>query len=607
MVSQTGHLPRGDSFRWLGLPWLGLCLAVVISIVLAAFVSAKAHAQASIQASGKVSSQIASQTSSQAAENSTQALRVQLLWYHQSQFAGFYVAQARKHFENEGLSVELIEGGADTNPIKSLQDGKADIAISWLGNAWGLSTPEKSVTNIAQIFSGSALAVICRISAGVYTPKDIIGKKIGVWELGDEHVVSEMLRRLEIPMISVRLVKQAPNGEDLIKGRLPCVTAMTYNEYWKIMASGIPATDLLIVSPEMFGIAHVEDGLYVMTDRLASAEFRDQLTRFLQALRRGWQEARIAPTLAVETVQRVAPKLNREHQRHMLETVLGITPEVNRFGVFELDRYESAKRTLLYHGALARVPEHIWTHSVWNELQERDGKTTPLTNATKHYANTISNHWLFKIFLAFGVLTFALSGTLEAVNRGYDFWGRLILAFMSGLGGGTLRDFLIGGERMPLYYVKDLTLPLGVLILVAVTSVVTGIFKDIHKTDGFKTVKTYADIIGFSVLAIAGAKIAIAANMHWAWAPICAALTCAGGGMLRDIVVNQEPATFKGVIYEEIAIVGAVVFLIGLFFANFFENTMVPVLLSVVIGALVIVGLRLIVYRYKIRYPGFSS
>lgn len=275
-MNQTGQLTRGDSFRWLGLPRLGFSLAVVILFVLAALVSVKAHAQASSQTSSQTSGQILSQ----APENSTQALRVQLLWYHQSQFAGFYVAQARKHFENEGLSVELIEGGTDINPIKSLQDGKADVAISWLGNAWGLSTPEKSVTNIAQIFSGSALAVICRISAGVYTPKDIIGKKIGVWELGDEHVVSEMLRRLEIPMISVRIVKQAPNGEDLIKGRLPCVTAMTYNEYWKIMDAGIPATDLLIVSPEMFGIAHVEDGLYVMTDRLASVEFRDQLTRF---------------------------------------------------------------------------------------------------------------------------------------------------------------------------------------------------------------------------------------------------------------------------------------------------------------------------------------
>lgn len=56
-----------------------------------------------------------------------------------------------------------------------------------------------------------------------------------------------------------------------------------------------------------------------------------------------------------------------------------------------------------------------------------------------------------------------------------------------------------------------------------------------------------------------GAMLALAAGMAWFWAPICAALSCAGGGVLRDVLVNQEPHTFKGVIYEEAAIVGGLV------------------------------------------------
>jgi len=64
-------------------------------------------------------------------------------------------------------------------------------------------------------------------------------------------------------------------------------------------------------------------------------------------------------------------------------------------------------------------------------------------------------------------------------------------------------------------------------------------------------------------LAITGAVFAINANMPWFWAPICAALSCAGGGMLKDIVINKEPVTFRGTINEEVAVVGALILVGG--------------------------------------------
>eukprot|EP01037_Dinobryon_pediforme_P040746 gene40746-50064_t len=179
----------------------------------------------------------------------------------------------------------------------------------------------------------------------------------------------------------------------------------------------------------------------------------------------------------------------------------------------------------------------------------------------------------FKVLVYLGVFTFALSGVLEAINRHYDLWGRLILAFLSGVGGGTLRDLIIGGDRLPFYYVKDITYPLGILIVVLITTVIVLMYEDAPQSKTFKTIKKYADILGFSMLAITGAVISISAGLPWFWAPICAALTCAGGGMLRDIVINQEPSTFKGVIYEEAAIVGALFLVGGLMISNHFEYT----------------------------------
>jgi len=203
-----------------------------------------------------------------------------------------------------------------------------------------------------------------------------------------------------------------------------------------------------------------------------------------------------------------------------------------------------------------------------------------------------------------GILTFALSGVLEAINRGYDLWGRLVLAFISGLGGGAMRDILIGGDRYPLAFTKNITLLSGILLIVLISIIVTIFKRDLHHSKTFKKVKLFADIVGFAVLATAGAMIAIISNLHWLWAPICAALSCAGGGMLRDIVLNNEPATFKGVIYEEIAVIGAVIFVFGLMiFANPLEHHAVPVYWSIAASLGVMIVLRILIARYNIKYP----
>ena len=543
-------------------------------------------------------------TNAHASESISDPLRIQLAWFHQAQFAGFYIAKIRKHFENEGLNITLIEGGSSINPITEIQEGRADVAVSWLSNAWNQSSIEKPVSNVVQIFSGSALNVACRISAGVLTAKDMVGKKVGVWEIGDELVVKEMMKALSIPSSSVELIRQAPNGKDLINGNVACATVMTYNEYWDLIAQGVPTSDLILINPALFQIPQIEDGLYVSTERLSSPIFREQLVRLTRALRRGWSEARIAPSLTVEAVLREAPNLNKEHQMHMLESILQIVPvDPDQFGFFNLGKFYSELDRLLEKTKSKVVSNQIWTYQIMNELIKQDQQSTPLTKATQFYASKITDTLAFRILVYLGVFIYALSGALEAINRNYTIWGRLILAFLSGVGGGTLRDLLIGGDRIPFYYVKDIIYPLGILLVVLISTLIVIIYKDASQSETFKKIKKYADILGFSMLAITGAMISISAGLPWFWAPICAALTCAGGGMLRDILINQEPSTFKGVIYEEAAIAGALFLVGGLMIANHFEHTPLPVYISLISSIVLIICLRVAIYRYHWHYP----
>ncbi len=538
-----------------------------------------------------------------APNNPLTPVRVQLQWSDQAQFAGFYAAKARQLFKAEGLDVQLIPGGPGINPVQALQAGKADVAVAWLSSAWRLSTPDSSVTNIAQIFSESALVLICRISLGIYTPSDVLGKQIGVWNVGDEIAVKGLLEQFNLDPSQIELVEQRPGGQDLIEGKLPCVTAMTYNEYWSILKAGVEITDLIVVDPDDYDVAHFEDGLYVMTKRLESPEFRETMVKLKRALRRGWTLSQRAPTLAIEAVMQRNPALDRDHQQHMIQNVLQLVdtrPEA--FGLFSLDEFDlvSASKQRYTNSS---PPSQLWTHQVWSALQEQEGRLKTIEVSTQHYLQKITATTAFNVLMIFGMLTFALSGVLEAINRSYDLWGRLVLAFLGGLGGGTLRDLLIAGDRWPPAYLQNLIPATGILLIVILASVVTAFYREVHKTEAFKTIKMYADIIGFSVLAIAGASYAISSGLPWFWAPICAALSCAGGGFLRDIVVNQEPSTFKGVFYEEVAILGALVFSVGLMIANNFEHSETPVLVSIVLSILFIASCRVAIYRYNLHYP----
>jgi uncharacterized membrane protein YeiH len=203
----------------------------------------------------------------------------------------------------------------------------------------------------------------------------------------------------------------------------------------------------------------------------------------------------------------------------------------------------------------------------------------------------------------FGVFTYALSGVLEAIQRRYDLWGRTVLAFLSGIGGGTIRDLIIGGDRIPFYYVRDYHYPLGIFCVVLLSSLLVWRYPNAYESSTFKSVKKYSDVFGFSCLAVAGAIYAIVADMQWFWVPVLAALTCAGGGALRDIVINQEPHTFRGVIYEEAAILGGIFIILGLLIANRFEHYVLPVYVTIFGALALIILLRLAIYKYDLRYP----
>lgn len=150
-----------------------------------------------------------------------------------------------------------------------------------------------------------------------------------------------------------------------------------------------------------------------------------------------------------------------------------------------------------------------------------------------------------------GVFLFAISGGIVAVRKDMDLFGIIVLAFLPAIGGGTLRDIILG---QPIFWLEDT----GVLGL-AVAGGLTAFF--FHRViDNFRPLR-WADAFGMALFAVTGAAKATALGFDWPVVLIMGTITASAGGLLRDVVANNEPLLLVSTeIYATAALLGSGVY-----------------------------------------------
>ncbi|ESU22436.1 putative membrane protein [Flavobacterium enshiense DK69] len=159
---------------------------------------------------------------------------------------------------------------------------------------------------------------------------------------------------------------------------------------------------------------------------------------------------------------------------------------------------------------------------------------------------------MFEILDILGTMAFAVSGALTAMNKKMDPFGVFIIAFVTAVGGGTLRDVLIG--RTPVGWMMNL----NYVYIILLGFVLAMIFKE--KLDGFRKSMFLFDTIGLGVFTLIGLEKGLEVHLH---PVICIALgtmTACFGGVIRDILCNEIPVIFRKEIYATICIVGGIFF-----------------------------------------------
>jgi uncharacterized membrane protein YeiH len=160
----------------------------------------------------------------------------------------------------------------------------------------------------------------------------------------------------------------------------------------------------------------------------------------------------------------------------------------------------------------------------------------------------------FLIFDLFAVFMFASSGALSAIRKKYDFIGVLVLSFVSGLGGGLIRDAIFIQAGPPKAVQNE-----SYLIVILAAFLLSMLFH--KKFSRLKRTTMIVDALGLGAYGVAGCQAALHANLVPLAAITVGIFNATGAGLIRDVLIREEPIIFKpGQFYAGAAIIGCSVF-----------------------------------------------
>jgi NitT/TauT family transport system substrate-binding protein len=305
------------------------------------------------------------------AAHAADKVTLQLKWVTQAQFAGYYVAKDKGFYTDAGLDVTIKPGGPDVAPEQVIAGGGADVVVDWMPAA--LAAREKGVplVNIAQVFKRSGLELTCRADSGIKTPKDFPNHTLGVWFSGNEYPFLAWMAKLNIKTDGspggVKVLKQGFNVDPLLQKQADCISTMTYNEYLQVLDAGMKPSQLVVFKYEDEGVATLEDGLYVLDDKLKDPAFVDKMARFVKASIKGWDWARAHSDEAAKIVldNDATGAQSEHHQTQMMAEINKLTEGSN--GKLDVAAADRTVKELLSGGSdpvITKPPQGAWTDVV---------------------------------------------------------------------------------------------------------------------------------------------------------------------------------------------------------------------------------------------------
>ncbi|WP_275285945.1 trimeric intracellular cation channel family protein [Halomonas elongata] len=199
--------------------------------------------------------------------------------------------------------------------------------------------------------------------------------------------------------------------------------------------------------------------------------------------------------------------------------------------------------------------------------------------------------WIYWLDMM-GVIVFALSGVILACRSRMDPFGMLVLAAMTGIGGGTLRDLVLGVR--PVFWVED---PAYLWVILATVGLSILGFHYIHRLS--RIFLPVADAFGLALFTVIGTHKAMLLETPGVVAVLMGLLTGVAGGMMRDVLARRVPMVLRQEIYATASIAGGMVFVS-------LEALGVSLVVAICSALVTTLGLRLAAIRWRLALPVFA-
>jgi NitT/TauT family transport system substrate-binding protein len=292
---------------------------------------------------------------------------LQLQWVAQSQFCGYYAAEAQGFYEDAGLDVTILEGAVDIVPQQVVAAGGAQFGIAWVPKVLESRAAGADLVNIAQIFQRSGTLEVSFVDKGIESVEDLRGMRVGTWGFGNEHELFAALRGADIDPDNpddVTIVQQPFDMSLLLNDEVDAAEAMTYNEYAQVLEQENPDTgdlyqpeDLNVIDFNEVGTAMLQDHIFTTESWLAEEGSEETAIAFIKASIQGWIYCRDNFADAVDIVLANGPTLGQGHMTWQLNEINKlIWPSPAGIGVMDEALWDQTVQVAVDGGVIAEEP-----------------------------------------------------------------------------------------------------------------------------------------------------------------------------------------------------------------------------------------------------------
>jgi NitT/TauT family transport system substrate-binding protein len=293
---------------------------------------------------------------------------VQLSWTHQSQFAGFYAAEKKGYYADEGLTVTFIEGGPNISIPNAILDGAVDFGVLPADVAISSRSQGSPLRAIAAVFRRSPRVYIALAESGIRTPYDFVGKTISV-NLDGLPLLQTMMQHVGISPEQYRVIENTSDLQPLYSGEVDVRSGYLTNE---VISARNDGYEINVIYPDDYGIHNYADTI-VTTDETIAAN-PDQVFRFLRATLKGWTFAVDNPTTIAPMVQTYTPQADVALETaKMIASIPLINTGEDHIGWMKAEIWIGMEQAMRAQGMLTQPLDvaQVYTMRFLNEIYER--------------------------------------------------------------------------------------------------------------------------------------------------------------------------------------------------------------------------------------------